>query len=74
MRMDKKLKECSEKLRALVSNVQGAPFPGNMNNELYNIWYEHIQSYAMECFEFLEAQFPKAKDDTEISKTLKDAF
>ena len=48
MRMDKKLKECSEKLRALVSNVQGAPFPGNMNNELYNIWYEHIQSYAME--------------------------
>lgn len=70
--MDNKLKECSEKLRSLVSNVQGAPYPGSLDNELYNIWYEHIQSYAMECFEFLDAHFPSNEDD--ISKTLKDAF
>ena len=40
--MDKILKECSEKLRKLVSDVQGAPYPGSLENELYMIWYEHI--------------------------------
>lgn len=70
--MDKNLKECIQKLRSLVSNVQGAPYPGSLDNELYNIWYEHIQSYAMECFEFLDEHFPKDEDD--LSKTLNDAF
>ena len=52
--MDKKLKECGEKLRKLVSDVQGAPYPGNLEDELYMIWYEHIQKTAIECFEFLD--------------------
>ena len=40
--MDKKFKECSEKLRKLVSDIQGAPYPGNLDDELYYIWYEII--------------------------------
>ena len=38
--MDKKTKECIKMLRDLVSDVQGAPFPGgDINTELYAIWY-----------------------------------
>lgn len=43
--MDKKVKQCIEMLRQLVSDVQGAPYPGeDINKELYSIWYEHAQS------------------------------
>ena len=61
--MQKLLKECAEKLRKLVSDVQGAPYPGNLENELYMIWYEHIQKTAIECFEFLDENIPQEKDD-----------
>ena len=32
--MDSKLEECIGKLRALVSDVQGAPYPSAIENEL----------------------------------------
>lgn len=67
--MDKKFKECSEKLRKLVSDIQGAPYPGNLDDELYYIWYEHVQRNAMECFEFLDEYFPT--DQKDVSKALK---
>ena len=42
--MDKKAKECIRMLRDLVSDVQGAPCPGgDIDTELYAIWYEHAQ-------------------------------
>lgn len=63
--MSKKLDECVNKLRNLVSDVQGAPYPGNINDELYYIWYEHAQKNAMECFEFLDEHFPKEKEEIE---------
>lgn len=68
--MDKRLKECGEKLRKLVSDVQGAPYPGALQEELYLIWYEHIQKTAIECFEFLDENIPQDKED-DLSKTLK---
>ncbi|MBQ1984414.1 MAG: hypothetical protein UH788_04455 [Treponemataceae bacterium] len=68
--MDKKFKECSEKLRKLVSDIQGAPYPGNLDDELYYIWYEHVQRNAMECYEFLDEYFPT--DQKEVSKALDD--
>ena len=67
--MDKRLKECAEKLRKLVSDVQGAPYPGSLDNELYMIWYEHIQKNAIDCFEFLDANIPPEKSD--VSDALK---
>ena len=70
--MDKKLKECGEKLRKLVSDVQGAPYPGNLEDELYMIWYEHIQKTAIECFEFLSANFPK--EQAELTKSIDKLF
>ena len=66
--MDKKFKECSEKLRKLVSDIQGAPYPGTVDDELYYIWYEHVQRNAMECYEFLDEYFPT--DQKDISKAL----
>ena len=66
--MDEKFKECSEKLRKLVSDIQGAPYPGNLDDELYYIWYEHVQRNAMECYEFLDEYFPT--DQKDISKAL----
>ena len=34
-----------------------------MESELYKIWYEHVQKAAVECFEFLDANFPLQKTD-----------
>mgnify|MGYP006378256013 FL=1 len=71
--MDKKTKEVIKMLRDLVSDVQGAPFPGdNINPELYGIWYEHAQRSAVECFEFLNANFPK--EQAELSKSIDKLF
>ena len=67
--MSKNFKDCAEKLRNLVSDIQGAPYPGSLDNELYYIWYEHVQRNAMESFEYLNEHFPNEQDD--ISKTLK---
>ncbi len=66
--MSKKSEECVNKLRHLVSGVQGAPYPAVIENELYTIWYEHIQSTAMDCFEFLNLHWPEEAEN--ISKTL----
>ena len=47
--MDKKTKQCIKMLRDLVSDVQGAPFPGGeLKSELYEIWYEHAQRAAVD--------------------------
>ena len=62
--MDKKTKECVDRLRDLVSSVQGAPFPNDeIKPELYTIWYEHAQRAATECFEFLNDNFPESHKD-----------
>ena len=71
--MDRKAKQCIQMLRDLVSDVQGAPFPGeDINTELYSIWYEHAQKAAVECFEFLNANFPK--EQKELTKSIDKLF
>ena len=71
--MDKKSKLCIQMLRDLVSNVQGAPFPGDeMKSELYKIWYEHAQKAAVDCFEFLNDNFPE--EQQELNKTIDKLF
>ena len=62
--MDKKVKQCIEMLRQLVSVVQGAPYPGvDIKGELYSIWYEHAQAAAVQCFEYLDENFPEEQSD-----------
>ena len=70
--MGKEFKEFCEKLRQLLSEVQGAPYPAAIEIELYSIWYEHIQSTAMDCFEYLDENFPEEVEN--ISKTLDKTF
>ncbi|MBP3709028.1 MAG: hypothetical protein J6I73_01255 [Treponema sp.] len=71
--MDKKTKACIDLLRNLVSDVQGAPYPGeDVKSELYAIWYEHAQRTAVESFEFLDANFPQ--DKKAISKSIDKIF
>ena len=73
--MDKKasMEKFVEMIRQLVSDVQGAPYPGSgFEPELYSIWYEHVQINAQNCFEFLDENFPTDKD--ELSKTLQKMF
>ncbi len=72
--MDKKqINELVKLMRQLVSDVQGAPYPSQEeNNELYSIWYEHVQRNAQNCFEFLDEYFPD--DKQEFSKNLKKMF
>ncbi len=45
-------------LRRLMSDVEGAPSPGVIKQELYSIWYEHAQSVAQEALEFLNTTDP----------------
>ena len=62
--MDKKTKQCIEMLRQLVSDVQGAPYPGDdIKHELYSIWSEHAQRAAVTCFEFPDENFPEESKD-----------
>lgn len=71
--MDKKVKKCIDMLRQLVSDVQGAPYPGSdINGELYSIWYDHAQQAATECFEYLDENFPE--EATDVTKKLDRLF
>ena len=70
--MDKNLEKCLEIIKNLVSDVQGAPYPGDeVKPELYAIWYEHCQRDPVDAFEFLDENFP---DKTDIGKTLDKIF
>jgi hypothetical protein len=56
--MDKKMTKCIELMRGLVSDIQGAPYPGDeIKSELYSIWYEHVQRDAVNAFEYLDENF-----------------
>lgn len=71
--MEKRTKILVELLKQLVSNLQGAPYPGSsFEPELYKIWYEHCQKSAVDCFEYLEANFDE--DKKEFSKSLDKMF
>lgn len=71
--MNKKMQECIDMMRQLVTDIQGAPYPGeSFEPELYRIWYEHAQRIAVDCFEYLEEHFPNEREDFE--KSLKHLF
>jgi hypothetical protein len=55
-------------LKQLVSDVQGAPYPNVIENELYRIWYEHAQVVAIQCLEYIDRNFPKDKDSEKLPK------
>ncbi|HTX73488.1 MAG TPA: hypothetical protein VMC79_11730 [Rectinemataceae bacterium] len=46
-------------LRQLISEVEGAPYPGVVDLELYTIWFEHVQSVAQEALEYLSTADPE---------------
>ncbi len=66
--MKKMDQEGYEIMKQLVSDVQGAPYPNNIENELYKIWYEHAQQVAIQCLEYIAVNFPKDKDSTKFPK------
>ncbi|MGN0728909.1 hypothetical protein [Treponema sp.] len=69
----KNVEELTRLMRQLVSDIQGAPFPGKeLEPELYSIWYEHVQRGAQSCFEYLEEHFPL--DNAEFKDSLKKMF
>jgi hypothetical protein len=42
-----------ELMRAMIAEIEGAPFPNSIDSELYLIWYEHVQRAAQEALEYL---------------------
>jgi hypothetical protein len=66
--MKKMDKEGYSILKQLVSDVQGAPYPNVIENELYRIWYEHTQVVAIQCLEYIDRNFPKDKDSEKLPK------
>ncbi len=72
--MDKKTSnQLVELMRQLVSDVQGAPYPGNQEPELYAIWYEHAQRNAQNCLELLDEHFAD-EERQQFSKSLNKMF
>lgn len=70
---DNKLEKCLSMMRQLVSDVQGAPYPGlELEPELYKIWFEHVQKVCVDCLEYLDDNYPLERED--ISKTLNKFF
>ncbi len=62
--MNDKTKMYLDKLRQLVSDVQGAPYPSDdFQPELYKIWYEHVQKSATDVLEFLGDNYPEKEND-----------
>lgn len=55
-------------LKQLVSDVQGAPYPNVIDNELYRIWYEHAQVVAIQCLEYIDRNFPDDKKGEKLPK------
>lgn len=53
-------------MKQLVSDVQGAPYPNVIENELYKIWYEHAQVVAIQCLEYIDRNFPNDKDSDKL--------
>lgn len=53
-------------LRQLISDIEGAPYPIAVNNELYAIWYEHVQEIAQDALEFLNVNDPNNRQETEL--------
>jgi len=49
-------------LKSLVSDVQGAPYPNVIDNELYTIWYTHAQQVAIQCLEYFDKHYPQEKN------------
>jgi hypothetical protein len=70
---DEKIEKCVRMMRKLVSDVQGAPYPGeNFEPELYKIWYEHVQRVAVECFKYLDDNYPQ--NQSNFTKKLDNLF
>ncbi len=57
-------KEGFKIMRRLISDIDGAPYPNTINNELYTIWYEHVQLIAQEALEFLNMYDEDLKAET----------
>lgn len=53
-----------------MSDVEGAPFPGSVQEELYAIWYEHAQSVAQEALEYLNQVDPAYGRDEAVPDVL----
>lgn len=53
-------------LRQLTSDVEGAPSPGVVGDELYSIWYEHAQTVAQEALEYLSQADPDHGPDVDL--------
>lgn len=53
-----------ELLRQMMSEIEGAPFPGAFDQELYAIWYEHAQKGAQEALEYLNSVDPEYGKDS----------
>jgi hypothetical protein len=57
-------KEGFKIMRRLISDIDGAPYPNTVNDELYTIWYEHVQVIAQEALEFLNLYDEDLKAET----------
>lgn len=64
--MKKLNKEGYKIMKQLVSDVQGAPYPNIIDNELYKIWYEHAQVIAIQCLEYIDRTYPHEKDTNDL--------
>ncbi len=65
-KMDDKTKTI---IKMLINTIEGAPYPLEINSELYNIWYEHSKIAANDALMYMSDKIPE-----EELKNVDDAF
>jgi hypothetical protein len=63
MVMDKK---ALKHIKALVSSLEGAPFPNDITDELYNIWFEHSRNIVNNALEYLNIEGMLQEDSDDL--------
>ena len=49
-------------LKQLISTIEGAPYPSNLESELYAIWHEHALNIATDALGYVNSQQKHKKD------------
>jgi hypothetical protein len=61
-------KDCLRLIKRLVSIIEGAPYPTNVEPELYSIWHDHAMEHVTDALEYIDTMEgrPEAPDDTAL--------
>lgn len=52
-----------ELFKNLISTIEGAPYPVDWENELYQIWFEHSKETVNDALAYLNTHYPDKEEE-----------